>query len=127
MSEPTFALTALAYPSMSAAGAAYERLHAVFAERPDSGDSLYRFALDGTAVIALVAWEPTPERLEAIAALPWGVGEAVVLPPEVGQQLARRSRAAAPTSPNATRRIHRGPTGRVLRDRTERRKGSRRR
>lgn len=118
MPSPTYAVTAFRYPSMAAAGAAYERVHEVFAADPDSGDSLYRLSFAGGGVVALLAWNPTPERLAALTDWPWGDdGEAILLPPEIAERLARRSLASAP-APNQMRRIHRGPTGCVLRDRT---------
>lgn len=119
MPSPTYAVTAFRYPSMAAAGVAYERVHEVFAAEPDSGDSLYRLSFSGSGVLALLCWDPSPERLAALTAWPWGDdGEAILLPAEVAEQLARRSVAHAPSPPNQMRRIHRGPTGRVLRDQT---------
>jgi hypothetical protein len=110
-----FAITAFSYRSNRAATRAYERLVKVFCARPDSGDSLYRAASKGTAIIAVVSWEPTAQAMRAIASLPWGNGQSFVLPPHVCQALARRSVEARPHRPNTVRRIFRDPAGHVIR------------
>jgi hypothetical protein len=116
--EPTFAVTALCYRTNAASSAAYERIMPFFVAWNATGDSLYRFTLDGSPTIAALTWTVTEEHLADIAALPWGRdGEPVPLPPTVCHQLAARSREAAPQRPDSIRRVHRGPTGEILRDR----------
>jgi len=114
--EPTFSVVAMSYPSNGPSAQAYEQMMPVFARLNGTGDSLSRFTLDGAPIIAVVAWSPTEDHVATIASLPWGAGHPVVLPPAVTQQLARRSLEAAPKHPDSIRRIHRDPTGRVLRD-----------
>jgi hypothetical protein len=112
----SFSVTALRYPSQGAAACAYERVMAEF-RGWHSGDSLYRFALDGEPTVAVLSWTPTGEHLAAIAALPWGEGQPVALPASITQELAQSSLKAAPKRPGRTRRIFRDPAGTVLSDR----------
>jgi hypothetical protein len=104
------------YRSNSAATLAYEKVLPVFSRWVASGDSLYRFTLDGHPTLAVLSWSSSEEHIAAVASLPWGAGEPVVMPTAVCQQLALRSVEAAPQRPHTIRRVHRGPTGEVLRD-----------
>ena len=115
--EPTFCVTAMRYSSNAAAERAYGQMVRVFARWSGSGDSLYRFTLDGLPTLAVLSWSSSDEHLAAIASLPWGAGEPVVLPTSVCQQLALRSVEAAPSHPHTIRRVYRDPTGAVLSDR----------
>jgi hypothetical protein len=114
--EPVFSVTAMGYRTNGAAAAAYERIVRVFARWSESGDSFYRFTLNGEPTLSVVAWSPAEEHMAAIASLPWGTGEPVVLPAGVCEQLARRSIEAAPHRRHSIRRVYRDPTGAVLRD-----------
>lgn len=87
------------YPSHGVAARAYERVLDSFTACRTNGDSAYRFQLGDRFVVAVLSWRPTPEHLAAIAALPWGEGEPVIMPASSGQQLAQRSLQAAPQQP----------------------------
>lgn len=115
--ERDFAVTAMRYPGNAQAALTYERILRKWRRRHSAGDSLYRIQLDGAPVLAVVSWSTNAKDASALASLPWGDGEPVVLPVEVCQQLARRSLEACPRRPNTIRRVHHGPTGAVLRDR----------
>lgn len=116
--DRAFSVAAMRYHSHSAASRAYERLMPEFARWRKGEDSLLRFAVDGEPTVAVLCWDPTAQRLNEIAALPWGdEGEPVLLPPSIVQQLAERSLRAMPERPGRTRRVFRGPTGQVLSDR----------
>jgi hypothetical protein len=105
------------YQSHGGAARAYERVISKLTARRSSGDSAYRCLIAGRPTVAVLSWNPTPEHLAAVAALPWGEGESVIVPARIGQQLAARSLQAAPQLPNRIRRVFRDPTGRVLSDR----------
>jgi hypothetical protein len=112
--EPVFSVVALRYRSNGAAARAYERVLRSFCVWEDSGDSLYRCVVAGAPTLVVVSWAPTDEHLAAVASLPWGDGEPVVLPMIVRQELAQRSLEARPKSPSTIRRIFRDATGRVI-------------
>jgi hypothetical protein len=114
--ELTFTIAAMSYHNNRAGAAAYERILRAFSTSVNCGDSFYRCLVRGVPTLVILSWMLDDAHLAAIAALPWGDGTPVVLPPAVGQQLAQRSLAAAPKHPNTIRRIYRDPAGRVLRD-----------
>lgn len=113
--ELTFITTAMSYSSNRAAADAYERIFAAFS-RSDAGDSIYRLLVGGTPTVAVLSWTLDHAHLTFIASLAWGDGTPIALPREAAQQLALRSREAAPPRPDTIRRIQRDPAGRVIRD-----------
>jgi hypothetical protein len=114
--KSVFSVVAMSYRSNGASSRAYERVLRSFRAWPGSGDSFYRCSVAGAPTLVILSWTPTDEHLAAVACLPWGEGEPVVLPVDVRQRLAQRSLEAAPQRPHTIRRVYRDPTGRVIRD-----------